>query len=523
MEACVPTVTAAPTDHVPATGADLCGWSALPLLAGAKDHAGGWLFVAARSRASISAGPLPEAQFTETAADYGHAWPFAEAALDGVVIDGGALADGRDDAALQRLIGEASRVTGGSGNVLVVCGHRFVPRRLRAWREYGRRSAIRWQRAAASAGLHARTVGFLRFDGERVTDVTMPADERRGDGRLRRDADRLALRITAAGDREGAGTIGALVAEASRRCGVRLHIDRIAVRKIGKTAVFVTGADGQRYILRIARSPVALARATRNFETLEWLRGTSLPDVVQARAPSAVVRGTHAGYAYFMETCLHGRSGPLRGRRKARAGGWEMEAVHYVSALHGATARRVRMDASTMTAVVHEPAARLARACASSAADAILARLTGVCEAGLAGRVMPLVRTHVDFTESNCLFDAGGTLTAVVDWEVSAPQGLPLLDLLQLMPIPSESGSHPRWQRFEAWLDLARAPERVLSDPVMGDYMRALDVPPASVPAIVLTQWITHVADRIEARRDDERWMRLRLRQPLESLGRMLE
>ena len=274
MEACVPTVTAAPTDHVPATGADLCGWSALPLLAGAKDHAGGWLFVAARSRASISAGPLPEAQFSGAAADYGHTWPFPDAALDGVVIDGGALADGRDDAALQRLIGEASRVTGGSGNVLVVCGHRFVPRRLRAWREYGRRSAIRWQRAAASAGLHARTVGFLRFDGERVTDVTMPADERRGDGRLRRDADRLALRITAAGDREGAGTIGALVAEASRRCGVRLHIDRIAVRKIGKTAVFVTGADGQRYILRIARSPVALARATRNFETLEWLRGT---------------------------------------------------------------------------------------------------------------------------------------------------------------------------------------------------------------------------------------------------------
>src|SRR5688572_8293184 len=144
-----------------------------------------------------------------------------------------------------------------------------------------------------------------------------------------------------------------------------------------------------------------------------------------------------------------------------------MEAVRYLSALHTATMRRMAMDENAMTRLVREPLARVASACASAAADRVLGRVLAVCEAGLAGRVVPLVQTHGDFTESNCLFDAGGKLTAVVDWELAMAQGLPLLDLLQLMPIASETASSPRWQRFDAWLELLREPERVTSDVAM--------------------------------------------------------
>ena len=52
--------------------------------------------------------------------------------------------------------------------------------------------------------------------------------------------------------------------------------------------------------------------------------------------------------------------------------------------------------------------------------------------------------------------------------------------------------------------------------------LRTVGIPPASVPALIMLQWVTHVADRIEARADDERWLRLRVSQPLESLGRTL-
>ena len=67
-----------------------------------------------------------------------------------------------------------------------------------------------------------------------------------------------------------------------------------------------------------------------------------------------------------------------------------------------------------------------------------------------------------------------------------------------------------------------RNSERVVSDPVLAPYLRAIDLRPEVVPGLILAQWLTHVGDRIEARRDDERWMRLRFRQPLDSFGRTL-
>jgi hypothetical protein len=493
----------------------------LPLLGEATGLPGPWLFIATKSLAWLSRGPLADAQFAQEPLDYDRIWPFGEGALSGVVIDGDAIARGANEATLQFMLSEAGRVNGRQGNVLVVCGYHLVPRRLWAWREYGRQSAKRWRRAAAILGVNARTTGFVRLDGGRVTEVCARNDYHATESPSKRYADRLVLRVAASGKRE-ADAVEAIVANASREYGVELRIDRIAVRKIGKTAIFLSGVDGRRYLLRIARSPIALVRATHNFETLEWLHGSSLPNSMKGRAPAALVRGTHAGYAYFVETRLDGSPGPVPARRRTGGDLWPMEAVGYISTLHGETQRRVEMDKSAITRLVGDPLARLSRACGSPDAERVLRRVVAACEAGLDGRVMPLVQTHGDFTESNCLFDAGGKLTAVVDWEVARAQGLPLLDLLQLMPVPGETGAQPRWQRFDRWLDLWREPQRVISDPAMGSYVRVLDVPPETIPALVLVQWATHVTDRIDARRDDEQWMRLRLWQPLESLGRTL-
>jgi aminoglycoside phosphotransferase (APT) family kinase protein len=295
----------------------------------------------------------------------------------------------------------------------------------------------------------------------------------------------------------------------------------VAVRKIGKTAAFLSGPDGRRYVMRIARSPIASSRAKHNFEALEWLQGSVLPDSLRARVPAVVVQGRHAGYAYFVETCMDGRPGPPQATEPV-GGGWPMEAVDFITGLHAATMQRTTMSAEVLARFFGEPVARLSRACGAHDEEQVIRLVASACEASLVGRVMPLVRTHGDFTESNCLFDAHGQLTAVVDWEVSAAQGLPLIDLLQLMPIPGETGSHPRWQRFDAWLELWRDPERVASDQVMARYVRTLEIQPEAIPGLILAQWLTHVGDRIEARRDDERWVRLRLNQPLDSLGRIL-
>jgi aminoglycoside phosphotransferase (APT) family kinase protein len=502
------------------TGVDLRGWSALPLLGRATRETGPWLFVCEPSGAWLSSGGVADAQFVPVPLRCDGAWPFDDGTLSGVVIDGDAVLRGIGAAPLERLLTEASRVTSQHDNVLVACTHRRVPRHLSAWREYGRQSAGAWRRAAALAGVATRTVGSLRLDGPRVTDLTLASGHAHGATAGAGEADRLVLQMSAARQVDPV-VVDGMIADVARAAGTVLTVDRIAVRKIGKTAVFLSGSDGRRYIMRIARSPIALARGRRNFETLAALHRSTLPPAITARVPAAVLQGAHAGYTVFLETCLDGTAGPAAAGPRS-PGGWTRAAVEFITDLHAATRRMTLLDAPRVAALVGEPMARITGACADPAARDVLHKVEAICRGTLEGLTLPLVQTQGDFTESNCLFGPDGALTAVVDWEVAVPDGLPLMDLLQFMPVPAPAGPPRRWPHFDAWLALLQEPGRVAADPVMGPYLRTLGVPAASVPALILLQWVTHVADRIEARADDQRWLRLRVWQPLESLGRTL-
>jgi aminoglycoside phosphotransferase (APT) family kinase protein len=500
------------------TGADLRGWSALTLLGHATRDAGRWLFLCEPAAAWLSSDRLADAHFLPVPLRYDGTWPFADGALAGVVIDGDAVVRSVGEARLEHLLNEARRVTAAQDNVLVACTHRRVPRHLRAWREYGRHTLGTWRRAAARLGIAARTVGSLRLDGPRVTGLDLVSSDRHG-STVDNQADRVVLWLST--PRPDAIVIAdELIAEVARAAGIGLAIDRIAVRKIGKTAIFASGSDGRRYIMRIARSPIALMRAQRNFETLATLRRSTLPRSITSLAPLAVVQRVHAGYAIFLETCLDGVAGPVKSGRRG-PGGWARDAVEFITALHMATARKTTIDARWLAARVSEPVARIVTACGEPAAQDVLRRAEAACHTALAGLTLPLVQTHGDFTDSNCLFAPDGALTGVVDWELALADGLPLLDLLQLMPVAAADQPH-RWPHLDAWLALLREPARVAAAPILGTYMNTLGVPAASVPALVLLQWITHVADRITARGDDQSWLRLRVWQPLESLGRLL-
>ena len=250
-----PVVSAGAT--APATGADLLGWSALPLL-GREIEAGPWLFVTEKAAGCLSQGALAEARFTRVSVDCDNPWPYAPGALGGVVIDGDAVARRQSDGAIDRLLAEACRVAANQ-NVLIVCGDRMAPVRLRDWRHYGSHSASAWRRAAARRGLDPATAAFVRLDGDRLTGLTsgtgvqatQPAGTRT----------RLLLRLSTGRATDDA--LGSMVQHASQASGIALRIDRVAIRKIGKTAAFLSGDDGRRYIMRIARSPIACARAAR--------------------------------------------------------------------------------------------------------------------------------------------------------------------------------------------------------------------------------------------------------------------
>jgi aminoglycoside phosphotransferase (APT) family kinase protein len=499
--------------NIDTVGEDLLGWSALPLLCPA--HSGSWLFVTASSAAWRSRGSLADASFENVWLSDHRPWPFETRSLAGVVIDGDMVARSADEAAIEHCIEEAYRVAVTDAHVLIACGERRMPRRLRDLRDYRGRSAHVWRKALVPTR-DISAAASVDLDGDRLTEIALPGDAD-AESSAGTHSSRLVLKARAADER---GTLQRIVAATSSAVGTGVQIERIAVRKIGKTAVFLSGADGRRFIVRIARSPIARRRATRNFEAIRSLHASSLPKALIEVIPRAVARGTCEPYDYFVEECLTGHGGLSEGTR--RQDGWAREPAEFLSALHETTAQPVLIGDSELQRLILEPIERLSRACGSESADRVLRRVSVRCEEGLRGRTLPLVRTHGDFTESNCLFDGDGRLSGVVDWEVSEERGLPLLDLLQLLPVAGEDSRAARWRRFDAWMDLFRQPHDVLEDPVMGRYVRSMDVEAGSIPALLLAQWVTHAADRAAVRRADDRWMRLRVWQPLETLGRML-
>ncbi len=295
--------------------------------------------------------------------------------------------------------------------------------------------------------------------------------------------------------------------------GPRGSIERLLVRKIGKTAIMASCGD-RRVLIKVPRTPVARFRAERNFKALERLhQSDALTAHDRALVPRATVRGCIGDYAYYGEEMLDGRELP---QTALQSSAWQPDAVQFITSLHLRTRQERVVDEACFEARFAAPVRRIQAACRIDDAanartfDAIVAAMREVV-----GQPMPFVWAHGDFALTNCLYDATGGLSAVVDWELFSPEGLPLLDLLQCMPIAGESNAHERWQRFDVVASLLRHAIPHDGAHELRKYVARVGMSDRVVPAILLMYWVDHVANRIESRRADSVWMRKRVLQPL--------
>jgi hypothetical protein len=141
--------------------------------------------------------------------------------------------------------------------------------------------------------------------------------------------------------------------------------------------------------------------------------------------------------------------------------------------------------------------------------------------ATIKGQELPLVWSHGDFALGNCLYDSSSRLSAVVDWELFSDESLPLLDVLHSMPVPGETNSHPRWQRFDLVMGLLQTGAG--RETKIGHYVETIGLSPSSVPPLLVMYWVDHISRRIAGRRNDSVWMRKRVLQPLGDLRQRLD
>jgi aminoglycoside phosphotransferase (APT) family kinase protein len=144
-----------------------------------------------------------------------------------------------------------------------------------------------------------------------------------------------------------------------------------------------------------------------------------------------------AGQSVFVETAVPGAPEPGRGRlprRRARRA-----ALEFLTSLHVAGRDDVLMDDALFEERIGHYCDRL-EAALPAIQGAALRKTRDRLGSGLVGRRWPLVPEHGDFHLGNCLFDADSRLTGVIDWDLGACPGMPVLDVLHALVTTERTG-----------------------------------------------------------------------------------
>jgi hypothetical protein len=276
------------------------------------------------------------------------------------------------------------------------------------------------------------------------------------------------------------------------------------------------GARNLGAVAKLARSPGAAASLRRQADVLEHLLGLPGAAGLQPLLPVPFVRGDVLGHTYLVERALPGRvmlalmSQPVA---RARACSAALEAIHL---LHRETARQVTVDDAHLAQWVLRPLDALET---SIGLDEPLARLGQELRRAVYGRSLRVSWVHGDFWPGNVLVSPdGSTLTGIVDWDLAAPDELPMHDMLNMLL------SVQSWTEGRELGELVRAHLEDLSDGHGPDGRQASDLVWAwlgddlSERTCLLLYWLRFVTTHLSNcpwRARDRRWLATNVRSVL--------
>jgi hypothetical protein len=136
-------------------------------------------------------------------------------------------------------------------------------------------------------------------------------------------------------------------------------------------------------------------------------------------------------------------------------------ALAAIARFHRCTGRQQRIDAELLDLWVGQPVERLRQLEVSQVAA--LDRLERELRGTFVGRLVHVSWIHGDFWAGNVLLGTDAAVSGIVDWDLAAPDELPLHDLLQLVisgaarPASGELGAVVRARLTPAgWTDIER-------------------------------------------------------------------
>lgn len=341
---------------------------------------------------------------------------------------------------VQTLVSEAARHMG-SGFVLLAAPNSLAYNQRRGRGDQGFKTwgAAGLQRLAASSGrVHARSWPVLLHYGAPFEvlhgSYRMTGDCARGVARLKEwllgttGARWFAPGYIVLGQHEAAPlAIDELLRAVDAACGGHARVRRHLTMPDKAILVNDTDPDERGHIVVLPRTPRALRRRTHEAEVLQQAR--NLPRRLRDLFPRFLGRGIHEGQEWLAIERMPGVfvDAPVTDLDQLTE-----RAASVLIDLHLATRRDAQVDEALYDSLVGKLLAS-ARGRHSGCAE-LLAQIDLQLRASLLGRTMPVVWMHGDYKIENVGIDPNSRQpVSIIDWELAAPQGLPLIDLKYLL------------------------------------------------------------------------------------------
>ena len=203
-------------------------------------------------------------------------------------------------------------------------------------------------------------------------------------------------------------------------------------------AVGPPGAGEPAAVIKVSRNREAAAVMARERKVLSQIRSDPRLAEIAPLIPTERAWGRIGEHAFVVEGALPGVDARAMLDDQALSARMQSAALEVAAILHGRTARTVTVGRALTNRWIAEPLQRIERLGASfprigvhaHAIDALRDSMTDA----LTGRTMVVSWLHGDFFPGNILVSPDAmSVTGLVDWDLAAPDELPLLDTMQLL------------------------------------------------------------------------------------------
>jgi hypothetical protein len=269
--------------------------------------------------------------------------------------------------------------------------------------------------------------------------------------------------------------------------GLRQKLESALDMRLSDSELIRIGSGGSvvidfgKVIVRMPQNHFGQERCNRNFSTLQRLCSFHL----SLKTPNALLRGSLAHQSYFVESKIPGKSldlNPSVGRFYTYL---ERQAYRFIS---NKELKVGVIDENSFDHLVKREFECINPWVRKPDRD-ILNRLLDTIHSRILSGHVPTVIQHGDFKKSNFLVSRlfPFRLTAVIDWDMGAVPGLPLVDLLSLLTagrqLPNPSIPQAIWSLIAA----------KQYDPFIADYLQRMGISVANAKLLGLLAIIRYL------------------------------